>query len=157
MGKMEETLRTEITRLARKELRATVGPLERNVRQLRRSVAQLSRVVARLDGAAAKKAQSQLVEKAQLKAIDGEVETARISARVIKNLRKKLGVSQEKLAALVDVSPGAVAAWEQNRARPRGKNKTAIVALRKMGRRDVKRILAEKGMGANARRGRKKS
>lgn len=157
MGKMEETLRAEITRLARKELRATVGPLERNVRQLKRRVAQLSKIVARLDESAAKKTQSQLAVKVQLKAARSEVETARITARVIKNLRKKLGISQEKLAALLDVSPGAVAAWEQNRVRPGGKNKAAIVALRKMGRRDVKRILAEKGMGATARRGRKRS
>ena len=38
--------------------------------------------------------------------------------------------------------------WEQGKSRPQGKNKEALVALRKLGRRDVKKLLAEKGAGA---------
>ncbi|MBI4832089.1 MAG: helix-turn-helix domain-containing protein, partial [Candidatus Lindowbacteria bacterium] len=74
-----------------------------------------------------------------------EIKTSRITGRVIRNLRKKLGITQEKLALLLDVSPGAVAFWEQGRARPRGANKATIIALRRLGRRDVKRLLTEKG------------
>ena len=143
MGKLEEVLKSEIGRLARKELRATVGPLSNEMRELKRAVARLSKIVGALEKAAVQKSRRSLSEKGQLEASADEVKAARLSARVIKNLRKRLGISQDKMAAILDVSPASVAFWEQGRARPRGANRTALVALRKLGRRDVKRILAE--------------
>ncbi len=151
MGKMEEAVRSEITRLARKELRATVGPLLKETRELKRTVARLATVVAKLDTDAARRAERQAGRKRWLEVAGDEVRTARMSARAVKNLRKKLGISQEKLALLAEVSPGSVAVWEQGRAKPTGKNKAALVALRKLGRRDVKRILAERGAPGEGR------
>ena len=145
MGKMEDALKREIARLTKKELRASVNPLSRNVRELKRTVSQLAKMVDRLYKVAESETNRRLSEKNQLKVADDEVKSARISANAIKNLRKKLGISQEKLAILLNVSPGAVAFWEQKRAKPRGANKGALVALRKLGRRDVKRMLIEKG------------
>ncbi len=145
MGKVEEALKAEITRLTRKELRATVLPLVKEVRRLKRIVSDLSKTLAGLDEAAAAKARRRQVGTAKLEAGAKEVKAARISPTVIKNLRKKLGVNQEKLAVLLGVSPGAVAAWEQGRAKPRGNNKKALVALRALGRREIKRMLAAKG------------
>ncbi len=145
MGKMEDTLRAEIARLSRKEMKARIVPLSKDVRELKRTVGKLAKAFARLQSATA----SRLEKPASPKAAEvppEEVKSARITGRVVKNLRKKLGISQEKLAALLDVSPGAVAFWEQGRARPRGENKAAIVAMRKLGRRDVKRMLKEKGI-----------
>ena len=46
MGKMEQTLKSEITRLARKEMRVTYLPLVRDVRRLKRTVSALRRTVA---------------------------------------------------------------------------------------------------------------
>jgi len=152
VGKIEEALKTEITRLARKELRATVEPLAKEVRQLKRTVARLSKTLAGLDKAAALKTRRQPAGAVMPGAGADEVKAARITSGVIKNLRKKLGVSQESMAVLLGVSPGAVAVWEQGRARPRGGNKAALVALRKLGRRDVKRLLAAKGIQAGRRR-----
>ncbi len=86
----------------------------------------------------------QLQKKAGLTASEEEIQASRISGRVIKNLRKKLGISQGTMAILLDVSPSAVASWESGRIKPCGKNNSAIVALRKLGRRDVKRILEKK-------------
>ena len=144
MGKVEEALRAEIRRLARKELRTTVGSLSEDVREIKRTVARLLKVVEKLDKEAARQVESRQAEKKHLDAPKDEVKAARLTGRVIKNLRKRLGLSQEKLAVILRVSPGTVAAWEQGRARPRGKNKTALVALRKLGRRDGKSILADK-------------
>jgi DNA-binding transcriptional regulator YiaG len=156
MGKMEEALRSEIGRLARKELRETVGPLSKEVRELKRAVARLSKIVNALEKNAAQRTRLGLGAQAQLRAPADEVKAARLSARVIKNVRKKLGISQGKMAALLDVSPASVAFWEQGRARPRGTNKNALVALRKLGRRDVKRILAEKGIPDSAKKSKKR-
>jgi len=145
MGKMEEVLRSEIGRLTRKELRETLTPLLKEIRELKRTVSRLSKSVESLEKAAVRRKRLKIAEKGQLQVPDEEVKAARLTARVIRNLRKKLGISQEKMAIILDVSPASVAFWEQGRARPRGANKSSLVALRKLGRRDVKRILAEKG------------
>jgi len=141
MGKIEEALKAEITRLAKKELRTVIDPLSKDVRDLKRTVSRLVKVVGKLEKAAEQETHRREIEKKHLKASDDEVKVARVSGRAIKNLRKKLGISQQKLAVLLGVSPGAVAFWEQGRTKPRGRNKASLVALRKLGRRDVKRIL----------------
>lgn len=143
MGKMEEALKAEIRRLTRKQFRMTVDPLSKDIKELRRTVSRLEKLVDRDRKVEEMNAQSPRITS---QASENEVKAARLSSRAIKNIRKKLGVSQEKLAAVLNVSPGAVAFWEQGRAKPRGENKAALVALRKLGRRNVKRILTEKGM-----------
>jgi len=75
---------------------------------------------------------------------EDQVKAARISAGLIRKLRKRLGLSQDQLALLVGVTSTAVAFWENGRTRPGGGKKAAIVALRKLGRREVKDILAQK-------------
>jgi DNA-binding transcriptional regulator YiaG len=152
MGKIENTLKAEITRLARKELRTAVGSLSKRVGELRQRISQLSKMVAKMDNAAARKTQGRMAEGQPQAASNVEIKAARITGRVIRNIRRKLGITQEKLALLLEVSPGAVAFWEQGRARPRGANKAAIVALRKLGRRDVRRLLTEKGVAAKSRK-----
>ncbi|MCX5653301.1 MAG: hypothetical protein NTY65_01415, partial [Planctomycetota bacterium] len=46
MGKMEQTLKSEIVRLAKKQVRATCLPLARDVRRLKRTVSALRKTVA---------------------------------------------------------------------------------------------------------------
>ena len=144
MGKIEETIKSEIIRLARKELNATIVPLRKEVRDLKRTVSRLEKSVSAMEKSVGETQRKQLRKKSELTASEREIQASRISGRVIKNLRKKLGISQGTLAILLDVSLSAVASWESGRIRPRGKNKAAIVALRKLGRRDVKKILESK-------------
>ena len=70
-----------------------------------------------------------------------EVKAARFSARLIQKLRARLGLSQMALGRLVGVSGAAVVQWERGRASPSAPNRKALVALRKRGRREVKRLL----------------
>ena len=44
----------------------------------------------------------------------------------------------------MDASLGAVASWEKGKFKPQGEKKAALVALRKVRKRDVKKMLAEK-------------
>jgi len=142
MGKMEQVLRSEIGRLARKEIKAALAPLQKEVKQLKRRVARLSKAGAGGGPAAAAGPAAPPIE---LKADPEEVAKARFSAGLIKKLRKRLGVTQAELATLMDVSPTTVAFWEQGRNRPTDASKVALVALRKLGRRDIKRLLEAKG------------
>ena len=144
MGKIEQTIKSEIVRLARKQLRATCVPLAREVRQLKRIVRELRRTVHPLKALGAELEAQRAAELAKLEAAPEEVRAARLSPRLIRKLRQKLGISQSALATLVGVSAGAVAFWEQGRARPREQTKAALVALRKLGKRDVKKLLAGK-------------
>ncbi len=160
MGRMEETLKGEIARLARKEIRPAIDPLSKEVRELKRTIAQLVKTVNVLKKAADQNALTGLVTASPDQTSGDGIKTTRISAKSIRGLRKKLGITQERLAILLNVSASAVAFWEQKRATPRGKNKAALLTLRKLGRRDVKRLLAEKvitdGKKTAAKKGREK-
>ncbi|NQT86867.1 helix-turn-helix domain-containing protein [bacterium] len=145
MGKIEQTLRSEITRLARKEIRAAVDPLASDVRELKRTVRALTRTAAQLQKALDKVETAPEPQQAA-PAVDADAaQAARLSPGLIKKLRKKLGVTQSQLAALLDSSPSTVAFWEQGRTRPKAATKARIVALRSLGRRDVEQMLAAKG------------
>jgi DNA-binding transcriptional regulator YiaG len=146
MGKMEQAFKSEILRLTKKQFRQTVNPLSKDVKELKRVVSRLQRLLGKLDDSAGNGAKKEQTGQSAFQTTQEEVKAARISSKAIKNIRKKLGISQEKLATLLNVSPGAVAFWEQGRAKPRGGNKAALVSLRRMGRRLVKRMLAEKGI-----------
>ena len=141
MGKIETAVKSEITRLAKKEIRAVCQPLARDVRELKRTVSRLRRTVAFLERAAREWTQQVRAQKAELKAPEEEVEAARFSPRLIRSLRKRLGLSQGQLATVVGVSTVSVGLWEQGKTRPTGPNRAALVALRKLGRRDVRKIL----------------
>lgn len=141
MGKLEDAVREEIVRLARRELRNAVVPLAKEVRELRRAVAQLGKTGGSAQrGAAPARAQAE-PEPGRLTASAGEVEKSRFSAALIQKLRKRLALSQSQLAALVGVSGPAVAQWESGRSMPRGANRAALVGLRKLGKREVKRMV----------------
>lgn len=141
MGKIETTLKSEIVRLTRRELRATVSPLAADVRRMKRTVSQLVRTTARLERAASAWDKQMSEQQAALKAPEEQVKAARFSPALIKKLRTRLGVTQAELAALLKVSGVAVWSWEAGRTRPTGENRTALVALRNLGRREVRKLL----------------
>jgi DNA-binding transcriptional regulator YiaG len=144
MGKLEQTLKSEITRLAKKQVRATCLPLARDVRQLRRTVSALRKTVAALARLGTEFQAERQAQRAKLAVASEEVKAARISPLLIKKLRSRLGITQGELATLVGVSHSAVCSWEYGKARPEGHNREALVALRRLGRREVRGILAQK-------------
>jgi len=144
MGKMEQTLKSEITRLAKKQVRATCLPLARDVRRLKRTVSALQKTIAVFSRLGAELETQRAAERARLAAAPEEVRSSRISPLLIKKLRARLGITQGELATLVGVSISAVGSWEYGKAKPEGHNREALVALRKLGKREVRGILAAK-------------
>jgi DNA-binding transcriptional regulator YiaG len=90
-------------------------------------------------------------QRAKLAVAPEEVKAARISPLLIKKLRARLGITQGELATLVGVSASAVGSWEYGKAKPEGHNREALVALRKLGKREVAGILAAKGEGGDGK------
>jgi DNA-binding transcriptional regulator YiaG len=142
MGKLESTIKSEIQRLAKREIRSTFVPLRKEVRSMRLKLSSLSRNFSVLNRFA--KEQLQKVPKKALEATPEEVKASRLTPERIRGLRKKLGMSMRELGVLTGSSLGAVLSWEKGKFKPKGEKKSALVALRRMRKREVKKLLAEK-------------
>ena len=141
MGKLEATIKSEIVRLAKREMRKTSVPLGRDVRLLKSTVSQLRKTVTALERFAAQQQKELGKRKIPLEATPEEVKKSRFSPRLIRSLRKHLGISQKELAILSGVTVGAVHMWESGKFRPKDEKKALIVGLRQLHRRDVKKLL----------------
>jgi DNA-binding transcriptional regulator YiaG len=142
MPKIEGVIKSEILRLAKRHVKMVFLPLKREVRQMNRRLSGLSRTVAFLNRAARQMRQEEVEPK--LEATPEEVKTSRITPERIIGLRRKLGISQRELGILTGASVGAVLSWEKGKFRPKPDKKAALVALRKLGKRGVEKLLAEK-------------
>ena len=143
MGKLEGIIKDEIIRLAKREMRMKFVPLRRDVRslkitasQLRKSVLGLQRVVSQQE--------RQMGQKPVPEVTPEDMKKARFSPRLIKSLRKHLGVSQKEMTKLAGVTTGAVFQWESGKFEPRDDKKKILVGLRKLGRQKARNLLAEK-------------
>ena len=154
MPKIELAIKDAIQRGARRQIRLVATPLRREVRRLRHTVAGLRKELIALQETAAQ--WERVAEQTSWSSTvsDEAVMAARLSPRLIQKLRARLGLSQTALAKLAGVSGAAVVQWEQGHASPSGERRKALVALRKLGRREVKRLLARMPTPAAKRRAR---
>jgi DNA-binding transcriptional regulator YiaG len=147
MGKLEGIIKSEIVRLAKREIRKISVPLGRDVRLLKNTVSQLRKTVLALERFAARRESELKKEKVLLEATPEEVKVSRFSPRLIRSLRKRLGITQKELAILAGVTVGAIHQWESGIFEPRAQKKGVLIALRKLSRREVRELLEEKGTG----------
>ena len=145
MGNLERNIKSEIVRLVRMELHRFFAPLSRDVWSLKRAISQIRKTVLPLQRFIVQQQKDLESRKIPLEATPEEVNISRFSPRLIRSLRKHLGISQRELAVLIGVSVGAVQKWEAGNFRPADSKKYTIVALKKLRRRDVKRLLEERG------------
>ena len=148
MPNLGTVLKDEIRRLARREIKAAIAGLKRDNADLKRTVAQLKRRVKSLerDNRLLKAAEKRLREQTfRAKAGNEELESVRFTARGIRALRKKLGLSQDDFSRLLGVSPQAVYLWESKEGRLvlRDESKLALLDLRNIGAREARRRLEE--------------
>jgi DNA-binding transcriptional regulator YiaG len=144
MGKLEATIKSEIERLAKRELHKVSVPLKREVRSLKITVSQLRKAVLPLGRFAAQKQKELSKHEIRLEAPPEEIKQSRFSPRLLQSLRKRLGISQEELAILAGVSVGASHLWETGKFRPKDNKMGVLVALRKLNRREVRELLNQK-------------
>ena len=143
MGKIESTIKSEIQRLAKREIKLAFLPLRREVRTVRLRLSSLSRNFRVLD----RLAKEQIIPMAKGKKLEAspeEIKVSRLTPARIRNLRKKLGISQRELAILSGASLSAVVMWEKGKFRPKADKKGTLIALRKLGKRQVRKMLTER-------------
>jgi len=145
MGKVEGILRSEIIRLAKREIRKISVPMGKKVRSLKDVVSQLRRTVLALERFTTQQQKELGRGRIKLEATQEEVKKSRFSPRLVRSLRKRLGITQKEMATLMGVTIGAIYQWEKGIFEPRGQKKGMLVALRKLGRREVKGLLKKSG------------
>jgi DNA-binding transcriptional regulator YiaG len=142
LGKIESTIKSEIERLAKHEVKVVFRPLRKEVWGIRLKLSNLLKAFAPMNRLAKEVMESKAKEP-KLAASPEEVKASRFTPERIRRLRDKLGISQRELGVLVGATIGAVLSWEKGKFKPRGEKKAALVALRKGKKRDVKKMLAE--------------
>jgi len=143
MGKIESMIKSEIQRLARREIRSTFRPLKREVRTMRLKVSSLMKGFGNLNRITKEQVQ-RASEQFKLESSPDEIKIARFSPARIRALRLKKGLSQKELGMLIGVSLGTVVLWEKGKITPKAERKGSLIALRKLKKREIKRVLAEK-------------
>ena len=151
MAKIETILREAIARGARRQVRSMVLPLRREVFRLRRKVAQLHGGLMGLRRSAAGWERIMDAAPPVPPVSEETAKAARLSPRLIRSLRRRLGLSQIALAQLVGVSGPAVAHWEAGESAPNGQSRATLVALRRVGRREVKELVARRTKQTSSR------
>lgn len=138
MGEIEASIKKEISRLARREARQLVRPLRE---ELKRQKARNAELVARLTRIEKSREIERAAKKLETAVVSLDAVKGRLSPRLIKKLRKKLGVTQAGLARLVSVSAQAVVTWESGKSKPRPEIRSKLLGLRRMGKREVRKAL----------------
>lgn len=137
MPNFAATLKAEMSRIARKELRALTSSLQRSSSQHRRDIATLKRQVAALERKVAlleKKTWSDLPATA---ADPDESQSIRFSAKGLASHRKRLGLTVADYAKLIQVSVPTLYNWENGKTRPRQEQLVRLAAVRKITKREA--------------------
>jgi len=145
MPNLAKALKEEIQRLARKEAKTATAGLRKDSAALKHTMADQKRRIAKLE----RDSRPLIIEankrrKEDMQLTDDEVQSARITAKMIRAIRAKLNLSQAELAKLLGVNSQTVYQWEhkQGRLSFRGNAKASIVAVRKLDRKEAQKRLA---------------
>lgn len=142
MPNIASILKSEISRVARKEVRAEIENLKKAsvhhraaIAALRRQVGALEKELRTVAKGGARGARGVNAGEAE-EAGDGEPKR-RFSAGRLAAHRTKLGISAASYGKLVGVSGQTIYHWEQGKARPRAAQLQSLAAVRGLGKQEV--------------------
>lgn len=142
MPNLASILKEEILRLARKEVRNEIEGLRKASTHYRSEIARLKRRVDQLEKQHTRVSKKILKKPETPEGLEGTTRI-RFSAKRLAAQRQKLGLSAADMGLLLGVSGQSIYHWEAEKSRPRQPQLEAIAALRKIGKREAKRKLAE--------------
>ena len=146
MPNIMTTLKSEISRLARKEAKQVVAPVKKASANYRGLIAGLRKQIASLQGeVAALRRAAPKAEKA-LQAAPEPQGRFWITGKGVKALRKRLGLTQVQFGKLVGVSVPTVVKWEGSKGKAPIRLKAAtarLQAIRGMGKKQAAKIVGE--------------
>lgn len=144
MPNIASLLKSEISRIARKEVRAQTEGLKKAVATYRGEIAALKRRLQSLEQELRRLGRSGGRAAPRADAEDGDGAPAvRFSAKSLASQRRRLGLSAADCGALLGASSLSVYKWESGQARPRARFIAEIAKLRSMGKKQAAARLAE--------------
>ena len=136
-------LKTEISRVARKEIRSDTLQLKKVTSHYRTEIASLKRRISDLERIV--KSIAKPSRKPAIEIVPAQAPLRfRFSAASLAAHRVRLGLSADEMGFLIGVSGQSVYKWERERASPRASQLPALRAAVKLGKRDALRRLANK-------------
>lgn len=142
MPNIASILKSEIIRIARKEVKAETESLKKASIQCRSTLASLKRQV--LDLERQLKRLSRNAPRPERRLAESSVRKVRYSAKRLAAHRAKLGLSAEAYGALIGVTGQSIYNWEAEKTRPRPSQVEAIAAVRKLGKKAAAAARLEK-------------
>lgn len=143
MPNIGSVFKDEISRLARKELRAAIGGLKKAVNAHRSEIANLKRRTHELEQELRRAAKGR-AQAATATNVDDSATPGRFSAKALVSQRKRLGLSALEVGLLVGTSSQSIYNWEQSKAQPRAKHMAALVALKTLSKKDAQQLVAQR-------------
>ena len=137
MTNLNSVLKSEITRLARKEIKTSVDPLRKANTAHRREIAELKRQITALQREIKASGKSPRASKAP----SVEARNTRFTAKGLKALRARLGLSAADFGRLAGASGQSIYNWEAGKAVPRATQQAALAAIRGLGKREAAKRL----------------
>ncbi len=141
MPNIGSALKSEITRVARKAVKAELDALRSASTSYRKEIAALKRTVATLQRAQAsgeKKRRNAGAASVDASEPEETGSRVRFSAKGLKSLRMKLALSAAELGRLAGTSGQSIYNWEQGKNVPRQQQAQKLAALRVLGKREAK-------------------
>ncbi|WP_432798971.1 helix-turn-helix domain-containing protein [Poriferisphaera sp. WC338] len=147
MPNIQQVLKDEIARVARKEIKSQMGGTQKQVATQKKEISALKKQVAELQRKIAllAKQEKRIREATVTAASDSDVAVKSISSKRIASQRKKLGLSAADFALLVGASMQSVYFWEQGRTKPRTAQLVKLHDVMQIGVREANRRLEEMG------------
>lgn len=152
MSTIANALKSEIARVARKELKDEIAALRKLTTTHRSEIAALKRDIKALHGAVksiqknvnrppvAPKGPQEDIPVAKRRG-----QAAAFSAEGLAAYRAQLGLSQAQMARVIGASALSVYKWESGKVTPRAAQQEQILAALKLGKRAIKAKLQEQG------------
>lgn len=134
MSNFSSLLKSEIARVARKEIKNAADPLRKANANYRREIAELKRQVSALQ----KEFRSLSKVPREVAPVGGETGVrTRFGAKGLKSLRARLGLSAADFGRLVGASGQSIYNWEAGKAVPRASQQAALASIRGLGKREA--------------------
>ena len=141
MPNVAAILKKEISRVAHRELRRFFKELTPAVSILKKTVSAQKKKITQLEAKVAK-LEKRTGADSVIKLPKGEeFDKSRLGSKNIAKLRAKLNLTRVEMAKLIGVNPNSIFLWENAKATPRSTAKAKIIALRGVGKREIKKIL----------------
>lgn len=134
MPNIAALLKAEVTRLARKELRAEIEPLKKALASCRSDIAALKKQV---HSQQVELKRTSKADRAPAKEPKGEPSWVRFRPDGMKSHRQKLSLSAKNYGLLVGASALSVYKWEEGKVKPRANALPRIIAVRTLGKREA--------------------